>query len=396
MRLNDHLDHFECMTSKSRPIVPVNLIAFWFMVASAWQALAVDPIVSNVQAKQRQGSRMVDITYDLADPDSPTLTVYLKVSPDGGKSWKGPVELVTGDVGQHIGPGILKRLVWDAGKEIGLNKYWSNLRYRVGASDEWLPPNGMVLIPAGPFQMGDGDTFRLMHMVTLSAFAMDKWEVPIELWESVLAWGNAHGYDLVARGSYGAMHPVRGVNWFNAVKWCNARSEKEGKVPAYYLDGAMSQVYRTGEDVPAGVKWDVGYRLPTEAEFEKAARGGVAGKLYPWGTDEISPDLVNYNESKKRGTMPVGSYGANGYGLYDMAGNVVEWCWDWFGEYAHEPQTDPRGPISGERHLWRRVIRGGAWDFNFFFCGVAYRGVDSPNIRYSDYGFRCVLPGGQP
>lgn len=96
------------MTNRSGILLPANLIAAWLMLASACQLLAVDPVVSNVQAKQREGSRLVDITYDVADPDSPTLTVYLKVSPDGGKTWKGPVELVSGDVGQHIAPGTAK------------------------------------------------------------------------------------------------------------------------------------------------------------------------------------------------------------------------------------------------------------------------------------------------
>ena len=221
---------------------------------------------------------------------------------------------------------------------------------------------------------------------------MDKWEVSIELWQSVRAWGNAHGYDLVAGGSFGAKHPVHGVNWYNVVKWCNARSEKEGKVTAYYVDVAMTQVYRSGEKVPGGVKWDTGYRLPTEAEWEKAARGGVAGKLYPWGTDEISADLANYNASGKGKTVPTGSYGTNGYGLYDMAGNVWEWCWDWYGGYEQTAQTDPRGPSSGSD----RVVRGGCWDFNAGFCRVANRRGINPGDRRNISGFRSVLPPGQP
>ena len=332
---------------------------------------------------------MVDITYDVADPDSPTLTVYLKVSADGGATWKGPVELVSGDVGRGIVPGGGKKLVWDAGKELP-NQFGVKYRYRIGASDQWLAPAGMALIPAGPFQMGEGGPG---HTVTVSAFAMDKWEVSIELWESVRAWGNAHGYDLVAGGSYGAKHPVHAVNWYNVVKWCNARSEKEGKVPAYYVDAAMTQVYRSEDKVPAGVKWDTGYRLPTEAEWEKAARGGVAGKLYPWGTDEISADLANYNASNKSGTTPVGSYGANGYGLYDMAGNVCEWTWDLYGGYAQTAQTDPRGPSSG----FYRVIRGGGWSGNVEGCRLAADGGLDPDVRWSSgFGFRSVLPPGQP
>ena len=145
------------MISKSRPVIPVKLTAYWLMVASACQVLAVDPIVSRVQAKQRDGSRMVDITYDVADPDSPTLTVYLKVSADGGATWKGPVELVSGDVGRGIVPGGGKRLVWDAGKELP-NQFGVKYRYRIGASDHWLgePGNNGV---SSEWQLDSGQCF---------------------------------------------------------------------------------------------------------------------------------------------------------------------------------------------------------------------------------------------
>jgi formylglycine-generating enzyme required for sulfatase activity len=250
----------------------------------------------------------------------------------------------------------------------------------------------MALIPAGPFQMGVArGPVQPPPTVTVSTFAIDKWEVSIELWETVRAWGNAHGYDLVAGGSYGAKHPVHSLNWYDVVKWCNARSEKEGKVPAYYEDAAMTQVYRGGEKAPAGVKWNAGYRLPTEAEWEKAARGGVSGKLYPWGTDEISPTLANYNESNKNGTTPIGSYGANGYGLYDMAGNVPEWIWDWYSGDAKTAQTDPRGPISGEV----RMVRGGSWEFAGYYQVASFM-LNGPGSRLYGSGFRSVLPPGQP
>ena len=354
---------------------------------------AVDPVVSNVRSVQRPGTRLVDITYDVADSDSPTVGVAVEVSADSGVTYTVPAESFTGDVGNGIKPGTGKRVVWDA-KADWPNKYSSKVRFRVLVSDQWLAPAGMALIPAGPFQMGDDRVVGPEHTVTVSAFAMNKWEVSIELWESVRAWGNAHGYDLVAGGSFGAKHPVYNVNWYDVVKWNNARSEKEGKVPAYYEDVAMTQVYRGGEKAPAGVKWDAGYRLPTEAEWEKAARGGVAGKLYPWGTDEISADLANYNASDKGKTVPTGSYGANGYGLYDMAGNVFEWTWDWYGDYAQAAQADPRGPTSGSS----RVIRGGGWDYFAGDCRVAFRFFSSliPGGRGNFLGFRSVLPPGQP
>jgi formylglycine-generating enzyme len=385
-----------CWTGSS-----LKALLFFGLPLALW---AVDPVVSNVQAKQREGSRLVDITYDVNDPDSPTLTVYLKVSADGGKTWKGPVELVSGDVGQHIAPGNAKKLVWDAGKEMA-NQFGTKFRYKIWVSDQWLAPAGMALIPAGPFRMGDDRVATPVHTVTVSAFAMDKWEVSIELWESVRAWGNAHGYDLVAGGSFGPLHPVHSVNWYDVVKWNNARSEKEGKVPAYYVDPAMTQMHRSGDKAPAGVKWDAGYRLPTEAEWEKAARGGVAGKLYPWGTDEIAESQARYRSGGVKGTVPVGSYGANGYELYDMAGNVYEWCWDWYGDYTTTIEVDPRGPASGRR----RVTRGGGWGSGADFSRVAnntgdgnlidrnnYNDPDVYFIRHSSGGFRSALALGQP
>ncbi len=363
------------------------------MVASAVQVFAVDPVVSNVQAKQREGSRLVDITYDVLDPDSPTLTVYLKVSPDGGKTWKGPVELVSGDVGQHIAPGTSKRLVWDAGKEMA-NHYATNFRYRLGASDQWLGEPGMVFVPAGLFRMGDERVFNStpMHAVNISSFAMDKWEVSIELWKNVQEWGNNHGYDLPVGECFGPKHPVHTVNWFDVVKWCNARSEKEGRVPAYYVNSNMTVVYRTGFKNPSGVKWDAGYRLPTVAEWEKAARGGVVGKLYAWGTDEISPKLANYLKSNNGRTMPIGSYGANGYGLFDMTGNVCEWCWDWTGGSSVEAAMDPRGPSSGSI----RRLCGGSWDFDWESCRLSTLIDSYPDSKGYNVGFRSVLCSGQP
>ena len=140
------------MTSQLRSALSVNLIGVLLMVASAWQVLAVDPVVSRVQAKQREGSRLVDISYDVADPDSPTLTVYLKVSADGGATWKGPVSLVSGDVGVGIVPGAGKRTVWDAGKELGPNQFGVKYRYRIGASDQWIGEPGMAFVSAARFR----------------------------------------------------------------------------------------------------------------------------------------------------------------------------------------------------------------------------------------------------
>jgi sulfatase modifying factor 1 len=179
-------------------------------------------------------------------------------------------------------------------------------------------------------------------------------------------------------------------------------------------------VYRSGQVEVQNdwVKWNSGYRLPTEAEWEKAARGGASGHRFPWSdVDTITHSQANYNSYWHDGqpyyaydvnptegyhpsydnhwpyTSPVGSFAANGYGLYDMAGNVWEWCWDWYGGfyYSSSPGSDPRGPASGSR----RVYRGGGWYYDAFLCRVAGRYDYIPDLEYDSIGFRSVLPSGQ-
>ena len=136
------------------------------------------------------------------------------------------------------------------------------------------PPTNMALIPAGSFTMGncmdpsEGNSDELpLHTVYVSAFYMDEYLVTKSLWDTVYQWAIAHGYTFDHAGSGKAStHPVQTIDWYDCVKWCNARSEKEGKTPAYYTDAGLSVRYRTGQVVPY-VNWGSGYRLPTEAEW---------------------------------------------------------------------------------------------------------------------------------
>jgi formylglycine-generating enzyme required for sulfatase activity len=268
--------------------------------------------------------------------------------------------------------------------------------------------NTSALIPAGSFTMGDtldGESDATPISVSVSAFYMDINVLSFAQWQSVYNWAMNHGYGFDYTGSgKAANHPVQTVDWWDAVKWSNARSQQAGLTPVYYTDAGLTRVYTNGEVTPY-VKWTAsGYRLPTEAEWEKAARGGLIGKRFPWG-DTISESQANY-DSDTTGysydlgpsgfnatyatngypyTSPVGSFAPNGYGLYDMAGNIWEWCWDWHGT-PYAGGSDPRGPTTGSN----RVLRGGDWFYYADYARCANRGYNLPTTSDDHIGFRCV------
>ena len=278
-------------------------------------------------------------------------------------------------------------------------------------------PPGMVLIPAGSFTMGnsigDSDISDANPTnVMVSAFYMDVNLVSWSQWQSVYFWATNQGYGFVNAGAgKAANHPVQTVDWYDCVKWCNARSQQAGKTPVYYTDAGLTRVYTNGETPNVFVNWSAkGYRLPTEAEWEKAARGGLSGQRFTWG-NVINQNLANYYGATASyaydlgpdgynavgsvggtspATSPVGSFAPNGYGLYDMAGNVVERCWDWYGT-PYAGGTDPRGPASGSY----RVLRGGSCSSYAINCRTAFRFYYWPGGGNFDVGFRSVLPPGQ-
>ena len=280
-------------------------------------------------------------------------------------------------------------------------------------TNEPKPLGTMMRIPAGKFIMGnlndDGlDSQKPAHEVYVSTFFISNVETTFELWTEVREWGLNNGYQDVGRAEgKDTNHPVHSISWYDVVKWCNARSEKEGLKPCYRVGGS---IFRTGEDSEVVCDFEAnGYRLPTEAEWEKAARGGLEGKSFPWG-DVKSQSEANFQnggvriyalgskryqyhpdweKGEKPYSSPVGSFAANGYGLYDMAGNMWEWCWDWYGKdyYSSSPASDPRGPSSGKY----RVARGCSWKFiRYGDCRVAFRGGSNPTQRHNADGFRLA------
>jgi formylglycine-generating enzyme required for sulfatase activity len=273
-------------------------------------------------------------------------------------------------------------------------------------------PPGMAFIPAGTFTMGDtldNQADAIPTNIYVSEFFMETNAVTYALWLSVYNYATNHGYVFDFTGAGKATnHPVQSVNWFDSVKWCNARSQQAGLTPIYYTDAGMTQVYTNGDVAISNVNWAAnGYRLPTEAEWEKAARGGLSGLRFPWGntisesqanyqgeTYNFSYDLgpngfnTNFDTGPEPYTSPVGSFAPNAYGLYDMTGNIFEWCWDWYGTpYGQPTTTNPTGPATG---LYR-MIRGGFWASPALNARVCWRDdLNYPTSGNDAIGFRCV------
>jgi sulfatase modifying factor 1 len=222
----------------------------------------------------------------------------------------------------------------------------------------------MILIPAGEFLMGcdsGANNERPVHHVFVDEFAIACFAVTNRLYQFFIAdTGHQPPPDWDAPRFGNPDQPVTSVSWFDATAYCEWLSEKTRSL----------------------------YRLPTEAEWERAARGGLEGKLYTWG-DEAPQLQPNYAELWLNGPERVGQRSPNGFGLHDISENVHEWCSDWYDEryYFDSPSNNPQGPAAGTR----RSSRGGSWRHQIKITRVAARSSIPPDFKYSDYGFRCAM-----
>lgn len=249
-------------------------------------------------------------------------------------------------------------------------------------------PTNFTLVPGGMFTMGDtrdnSDPLPL-HSVTISTFIMGKYEVTQGEYQTIMGSNPASDYGV------GATYPVHYVNWYSAIKYCNLRSMNEGLTPVYTISGSTNPTAWGTVPTSGNATWDAaicnwtanGYRLPTEAEWEFAARGGTATPDYLYsGSDDINA-VAWYAPNAGSTSHPVGTKAANALGIFDMTGNVWEWCWDRWGAYSSTPQTNPQGAVSGSY----RLFRGGYWGDNVTYCRITGRHYN-PNYNIFNIGFR--------
>jgi formylglycine-generating enzyme len=261
----------------------------------------------------------------------------------------------------------------------------------------------MIQIPGGSFQMGGSDGYdaQPVHTVTLSGFYMGKYEVTQEQWTAVMGDNPSVFTDSPATGEVQSKRPVERVRWYDALVFCNKLSMREGLSPAYRISGSTDpaiweNLNWENLDAVQIVAGSTGYRLPTEAQWEYAARGGNGSPgNYTYSGSNAIDDVAWYGYNSSGKTHEVGKKTPNGLGLYDMSGNVWEWCWDWYGGYSSGTQTDPVGADSGST----RVLRGGSWYNSAWDTRSAYRCSSYPDSWffipiYGDayVGFRLVRP----
>ena len=329
----------------------------FFLLLSAFTAVcSFGHTVSNVVAYQ-EGKNII-ITYDI---DKAGLVSDVYCSTDGGRTWGEPLLQVTGDVNKQVQAGS-HRIVWDvlsAREKLA----GANICFKVEVNSGRFTVNGvsfeMVRVEGGTFRMGatseqeadDWDREKPVHSVTLSGYYIGKTEVTQALWKAVMGINPSR-----FKGDY---LPVENVSWDDCQEFIRKLNSMTGQ----------------------------NFRLPTEAEWEFACRGGNNSRGYKYSGSNNLGSVAWYDGNSGNKTHPVGTKAPNELGIYDMSGNVWEWCADWYGDYSSGAQTNPTGPYGGSN----RVYRGGSWNYDVGRCRSSNRDFYYPWIRDIILGLRLAL-----
>ena len=281
---------------------------------------------------------------------------------------------------------------WESASGVELGKYYGEENLTFTANYEKLSEN-FVTVPAASITGTEewtpsSNVFVSGRALEISSFYMCDHEVTQDEFKAVMGT-NPSTIDTV--GDAGN-NPVDSVSWYDAIAYCNKRSAKEGLTPCYTISGITDWKNFEYSSIPTSgdSTWDAvtcdwtanGYRLPTNAEWEWASRGG---KNYTYSGSNDIDDVAWYSENSDGKTHEVKQKDSNAYGLYDMSGNVLEFCWDW-GTGSVDSSTDATGPASGSN----RVLRGGGWYNLADSCSVSCWGYYDPGLRNGNHGFRVV------
>lgn len=340
------------------------------MIAAAGLLIAESPpMVYIISVAQRtDGSCLVDIHYNLDDQDNDACYVMLRVSSDGGEHYDiFPDEnFLSGDIGSQIRPGPGKHIIWNYVEE-GYSFDGDRFRFKIIADDGSTPnvPPDFIFVQGGTLQWGNST-------VRLSSFWVDKYELSQWEWYRIMKttpWDD---------GPAGEGFPVYRISWFDCIAYCNKRSERERREPCYSYSTFGTDI----ENWPQG--WDQngpshnqihcnwaanGYRMLTDMEWRYAALGGAYSHNYTYsGSDDVD-EVAWVGQNSGNEVHPVGTKMPNEIGIYDMTGNVWEWCWDkWDTSYVPGNVTDPHGPAYSSY----RLTSGASYNTAMIYCPISW------------------------